>query len=232
MAEKAVGHGRWLDNMSARFRDARNQDLRLFIEGAHRRRSGSGPFRVIDLGGSFAYWHRVGIDFLERHDIVVTCVNYVESELTKDRVAGDRLLAETGNACDLPQYADNSFDMVHSNSVIEHVGRFPEMQAFAKEVRRLAPAYYVQTPYAGFPIDPHSPRLPFYHWLPESLRVKAQQHLKVGYSPPVKDVAHAMRHVDSVVLLERTRFRYLFPDANHRFERMLLLPKSMIAERG
>lgn len=62
--------------------------------------------------------------------------------------------------------------------------------------------------------------------------MKAQQHLKVGWSPPVKDIAHAMRHVDGVVLLECARFRYLFPDAQHRFERMMLLPKSMIAERG
>ncbi|WP_237830136.1 methyltransferase domain-containing protein [Sandaracinobacteroides sayramensis] len=217
--------------MSAHFRDARNIDLRGFIEKARLARGGEGPFRIIDLGGTFAYWRQVGVEFLERNDIVVTCVNHVESELASNQSTTERLNAETGNACDLAHYADNSFDMVHSNSVIEHVGRFPEMAAFAREVQRLAPSYYVQTPYAGFPLDPHSPRLPFYHWLPESLRLKAQRRIKVGWSPPVKDVAHAMRHVDGVALLERTRFYYLFPDATHRFERLLLLPKSMIAER-
>lgn len=232
MADTKVGHGKWLDGMSTRFRDARNADLRAFLLKVRASRSADGPFRVADLGGTFAYWKQVGMDFLESNDIVVTCINYVESELGADAATSNRLRAETGNACDLNGYADNSFDLVHSNSVIEHVGRFPEMLAFAKEVRRLAPAYYVQTPYVGFPIDPHSPRLPFYHWLPEGLRLKAQRGLKVGWSPPVKDVAHAMRHVDNVVLLERTRFHYLFPDARHRFERMLLLPKSMIAERG
>lgn len=231
MAGTKGGHGKWLDGLSARFRDARNTELRAFISRLKASRSADGPFRIADLGGTFAYWKKVGLDFLERNDIVVTCINSVESELGK-AAAGDRLRAETGNACDLNGYADNSFDLVHSNSVIEHVGRFPEMLAFAHEVRRLAPAYYVQTPYAGFPIDPHSPRLPFYHWLPESLRLKAQRCLKVGWSPPVKDVAHAMRHLDNVVLLERARFHYLFPDAHHRFERLLLLPKSMIAERS
>ncbi|TPE62252.1 class I SAM-dependent methyltransferase [Sandaracinobacter neustonicus] len=233
MADTKSGHGKWLDGMSSRFRDGRNQDLRAFLSKVKAARRPDGPFRIADLGGTFAYWNRVGIDFLEQNDIIVTCINYVESELGIDAAdGGGRLRAETGNACDLNGYADNSFDLVHSNSVIEHVGRFPEMMAFAGEVRRLAPAYYVQTPYAGFPIDPHSPRLPFYHWLPESLRLKAQRSMKVGWSSPPKDVAHAMRHVDNVVLLERTRFRYLFPDARHRFERVLLLPKSMIAERS
>ena len=144
---------------------------------------------------------------------------------------GGRLLAETGNACDLRHHADQSFDMVHSNSVIEHVGRFPDMQAFARETRRLAPSYYVQTPYIGFPIDPHVPRLPCYHWMPQNLRLQARRYLKIGWSPPVKDVARAMELVESSVLLGRIRFRYLFPDARHRFEHFLLLPKSMIAER-
>jgi hypothetical protein len=225
------GHGSLLDGLSARFRDRRNVALRDFIARSRARRGRAGPFRIADLGGSFAYWERVGLDFLAAQDIVVTVINRSESELKLDRAGGERLTAEVGDACRLSHYADDSFDLVHSNSVVEHVGGYSDMQAFAAETRRLAPAYYVQTPYAWFPVDPHFPRLPFYHWLPVSLQLKLQRRFKLGWAGPARDVAHAMRHIEGTVLLDRTRMRDLFPDARHRFERVAGLPKSMIAER-
>jgi hypothetical protein len=233
MTEQGQGHGRTLVGLSDSFRDKRNAALRAMIARLSAARpAGSGPFRIVDLGGSFAYWERVGIAFLDTHDVTVTCINMTEGELKVAPAISPRLIAEIGNACNLSQYADMSFDMVHSNSVIEHVGRFPDMRDFAREVQRLAPAYYVQTPYFWFPIDPHSPRLPFYHWLPISLQLKLQRTIKLGWSKPVRDVAHAMSHIDSTVLLDRTRFHCLFPGARTRFERVMLLPKSMIVERG
>jgi hypothetical protein len=229
--EPGQGSGRLFEDLSRRFRDRRNRALRAFIGRlADRRPAGAGPFRILDLGGSWAYWERVGLDFLDAHDVEVICVNHLESEL---RVHGrpDRLQAAVGDARHLPHYADMSFDLVHSNSVVEHVGRFPDMMAFAREVNRLAPAHYVQTPYMWFPIDPHFPRVPMFHWLPESWRAKLLLRMKVGWSRKARDMAHAMQLVEGVVLLDRRQFRFLFPQSRHRFERFLLLPKSMIAER-
>ena len=87
------GHGKWLDGLSAAFRDARNQSLRAFIEQAlaMRQQSGQpsgGAFRILDLGGTFAYWKRVGLDFLQRNDITVTCINATASELGADAAGG------------------------------------------------------------------------------------------------------------------------------------------------
>src|SRR3546814_8846589 len=74
-------------------------------------------------------------------DLSVTIVN-MEGETGDDGPFQLRL----GDACNLSEYADNSFDIVHSNSVIEHVGRWEQMKMMAAEVRRLAPVYYLQTP--------------------------------------------------------------------------------------
>ena len=127
--------------------------------------------------------------------------------------------------------ADNSYQLVHSNSVVEHVGRFSSMRAFANEARRLAPAYYVQTPYFWFPIDPHWPRMPFFHWMPLSWRQKLLRRFSLGWGGKCRDIDHAMHDLEGTVLLDWSQMRALFPDGRLRVERFFGLPKSMIAER-
>jgi predicted SAM-dependent methyltransferase len=56
-----------------------------------------------------------------------------------------------GDATDLGTWEDDSFDIVFSNSVIEHLETLEAQAAMAREVRRLAPSYWVQTPTSGFP---------------------------------------------------------------------------------
>ncbi|WP_255695553.1 methyltransferase domain-containing protein [Rhodohalobacter sp. 614A] len=51
-----------------------------------------------------------------------------------------------GDALDMHMFEDKSFDVVFSNSVIEHVGSFENQRRFADEVRRVGKAYWVQTP--------------------------------------------------------------------------------------
>ena len=136
-----------------------------------------------------------------------------------------------GDATDLPQYGDNSFDLVHSNSVIEHVGDWVRMEAFAKECRRLAPRYYVQTPYFWFPVEPHFSSL-FFHWKSEQSRARALMRRGHGFSQKAADVGAAMRDVQHARLLDKTQFRFLYPDAAHHDEKVGPLTKSLIAVRS
>lgn len=224
-----MGDTRDLKSLSTRFRMRRDILLREFI--LRRRHLTSGTLRILDIGGTADYWRRVGFDFIDDNDLHITCTNLVASEFGATVPNPLRFDFHVGDARNLP-FVDNAFDIVHSNSVVEHVGRFADMAEYAREVRRLAPAYYIQTPYYWFPVDPHFYRLPFFHWLPESARLRLVRTYKLGWAPAVDDVAHGMRIVESAVLLDRLRFSALFPDATIRFERIGGLPKSLLGLRG
>ena len=214
--------------LSARFRAARDVRLRALIVAERQRVRGA--FRILDVGGRADYWQRVGLDFLAAYDVEILCVNYTEAELYAGAATFPRLQMAVGDARAL-DYADGSFDLVHSNSVIEHVGGFADKRAFAREVRRLAPAYYVQTPYFWFPIDPHWPKMPLFHWMPMSWRWRLLCRWKLGFAGPHRDMDHALGDLEATVLLDWAQMRGLFPDAALRAERLLGLPKSVIAER-
>jgi hypothetical protein len=124
-----------------------------------------------------------------------------------------------------------SHDLVHSNSVIEHVGIWDNMLRVAANVRRLAPAYFVQTPYFWFPIEPHF-RVPLFHWLPESLRYRLILACSLGYHRKASSVSDAVRSVQSAVLLDCRQYATLFPDAEIRCERFCGLTKSLMAIRS
>jgi hypothetical protein len=193
--------------------------------------------RILDLGGERAYWLAFDKSYLASRNVNITLVNLEVNAVNlgvsiDDTIRDPRFSVVIGDACNLSQFAEASFDLVHSNSVIEHVGSWNSVEAFATETRRLAPAYYLQTPYFWFPIEPHF-IAPFLHWLPESLRLKIILTLNVtGSYLPFSSIGDAMRAVRDAALLDRTQLRYLFPDGSIRFEWFFLLPKSLIVTRA
>jgi hypothetical protein len=101
-----------------------------------------------------------------------------------------------GDACDLP-FADNAFDIVFSNAVIEHVGGCGRQQRFVSEAIRVGRRVFVTTPNRRFPVEVHT-RLPLVHWLPDALSHRV-------YRASGKDFA------TDVHLLTRRSFAALFP---------------------
>lgn len=213
------------NSLVSKFRRARSRRVVALIEAIHAEK---GRVRIIDLGGEANYWRLFDRQMLADKGVHITLVN----PGGVDDIWDDALFSLIdGDACDLPQFADNSFDLVHSNSVIEHVGDWPRMEAFARECRRLAPAYYVQTPYFWFPIEPHF-SAPFFHWRSEQSRARALMRRRHGFSEKAPDIGAAMRDVQHARLLDKTQFRFLYPDAAHHDEVVLGLTKSVIAVRG
>ena len=89
----------------------------------------------------------------------------------------------------------------------------------------------IQTPYFWFPIDPHWPTLPMFHWMTLSWRQKLLRRHGLGWGGPCRDIDHAMRDMEGTTLLDWSQMQTPFPDRRIRAERFLGLAKSMIAER-
>jgi hypothetical protein len=199
----------------------RRQRMKLFLSLLEGRQ---GEISVLDIGGTVDYW-RATRDLWGHLPLKFTIVN-----LDVENRDDDEFAIRSGDACDLAEYADNSFDVVHSNSVIEHVGHWPQITAMAAEIRRLAPTYYLQTPNFWFPVEPHYRAIGF-QWLPESTRAAILTRHRLGFRGPTRSYDAAMRDVQTVNLLTATQIRVLFPDAQVRSERLLGFAKSLIALR-
>lgn len=183
------------------------------------------PVRILDVGGRSDYWEALRPLWQDR-DLHIWVVNL---EVTR-AVDAPPYFLRYGNACALPDYADNSFDIVHSNSVIEHVGHWPDMKAMAAEVARLAPHYFIQTPYLWFPLEAHY-RSPFIQLLPEGVRANMLLRKGRGFIRQQPNWDEAMAVVQSINLLTADQLRALFPDARIERERVYGLTKSLIAIR-
>ena len=215
-------------SLSYRMRARRDVRLRSLIKDIH---AAVGSVRILDLGGTFDYWRRVGIDFLRANEATVVVLNVSDAMITGAHADPDVVSHRLGDGCAMPEFATGEFDLAHSNSVIEHVGGWPQMKSFASELRRVARSYYVQTPYFWFPIDPHFYRMPFYHWLPRPTRARLLNSLPLATVGKIEGVDEAFRVVDAARLLDRRQFEFLFPDGDLRFEYFAGLPKSLIATR-
>lgn len=170
--------------------------------------------RIIDVGGGEFNWTLI------EQQPHVTIVNLDVEDRTEGRFTYRR-----GDGTSLP-FADNSFDIAYSNSVIEHVGGEREMAAFAAEIARVAPRYYVQTPYRWFPVEPHTLTV-LLHFVPKgSYRMLAPWCGLHGWLCGRRATEHA---IDGTDLLDLTRFRRLFPKAGILRERFLGLTKSLLA---
>lgn len=134
-------------------------------------------------------------------------------------------------------FEDNAFDIVFSNSAIEHVTlpkdevwsvtssrAFPEraqerQREFASEIRRVGRDYYVQTPNRRFVIESHT-WLPAVGWLPRPILLPT---LKITNRLWIK------KTIPDWALLSKDDMRELFPEAKIVSENMAFMAKSIIA---
>src|SRR4051794_39738331 len=179
--------------------------------------------RILDVGGSPSIW-----EFLTIRPRL-TILNFPSAiergAYSVDCVAADGLL--------LP-FKKNAFDIVFSNSVIEHVGNRADQQRFAEELARVGRCYWVQTPNRGFPIELHL-MLPFIHYLPKAWQRPIVQRFTVWQMlvrPSEEERVFYIDHfLHQLKLLSKGDLQSLFPEATILSERLLGFVKSNIAVR-
>lgn len=180
--------------------------------------------RILDVGGSAELWEMMD------YPGEITLLNINKSWLNVPETTARTYIPVVGDGRQT-EYADRSFDLAFSNSVIEHVGSREDAAKFAAEMRRVGCAFYCQTPNKWFPIEPHLGTL-FLHWFPSLLKnyyVLRYLTLWGLMHKPNRQTAAIV--ADDARLLTFKELRGLFPDAEIVTERLLFLPKSFIAMR-
>ncbi len=170
-------------------------------------------YNIIDLGGTPELWEMIDLDL----DITLLNLPDVQNHWQGPLKRTYRFV--DGDACDAMDFADNKFDVVFSNAVIEHVGPPDRQDAFAMNVHRLAHSYWVQTPSLWFPIESHC-NLPFWWFYP--------QYIKRAWIRRWQQQGREIlwRQMAETRVLKLSRLKSLFPEAQVYTEYVAGFPKS------
>ncbi|MEX2601724.1 MAG: class I SAM-dependent methyltransferase [Balneolaceae bacterium] len=178
---------------------------------------------ILDVGGTSRIWKQFG--FTNN----VTLLNLTPPR-KQDLELGFRVVQ--GDALNMEMFRDRQFDVVFSNSVIEHVGTYRNQQVFASEVQRVGKSWWVQTPNRYFPIEPHF-RFPLFQFLP--LPVQRWIALRWNYSHPKswgKENEYILNEVASIRLMSVDELTGLFSGSELYRERVFGLTKSLVVFSG
>jgi Methyltransferase domain len=176
--------------------------------------------RVVDLGGEVSSWAHAPTRPGEL--LIVNLLPQVADD--------ERVRTVVADACDLPaSIRGERFDLVYSNSVIEHVGGHARRVALTTAVHELAPHHWIQTPYRYFPLEPHW-LFPAFQLLPLPAKAEVTRRWPLGHRH-AKRLDQAVHNSLGVELLTKTEMRHYFPDSAIREERLAGLTKSLIAVR-
>jgi hypothetical protein len=185
---------------------------------------GFADMSVLDVGGDARHW--ASAPLRPRRLVLLNPAEYALDD-------ADGIESVHGDACDPPpSLADEGFDLVYSNSVIEHVGGPWRRRAFAESVHRLGDRHWVQTPYRYFPLEPHWV-FPGLQFMPLAVRaavdrvwpLRARRALPPGADRTRDSISFAL----DIELLSKTEMRYLFPESEIVEERVAGVTKSLIA---
>ncbi len=181
---------------------------------------------LLDVGGYPGNWTH-----LPQTTKRIDCLNIDPVTWNSAPFPDHRIGMILGDGCSL-HYSDGEYDILFSNSVIEHVGEWERQIAFANEARRVGKKLWIQTPALECPLEPHF-LAPFVHWLPVSFR----RLLLRWFTPWGLITKPSQAEIDQTIaftrLLTKNQMKELFPDCTILTERLMgIFPKSYIAYRN
>lgn len=203
------------NSYSEKFRKKRLEFLKEFCEGIKK------PVRILDLGGSDYHWKNSV--FENNRNYHITLVN-VENQNVKDFT---NFCFIKKNAVDLKQFYDNEYDLVYSNSLLEHLNSLEKQEKIAGEIARIGIHYFIQTPNYYFPVEPHF-LFPLFQFFPDELKVRLISNFDLGWYDKQEDDSKARELATSVRLMKKKELKKIFPGAGIFSERCFFFNKSFI----
>jgi hypothetical protein len=180
-------------------------------------------WKILDVGGTYPTWEQPGMESFQ-----VTLLNLGASILPA-HLEG-RVISVAGDATSLP-YENRSFDLIYSNSVIEHVGSIENQKKFATEALRVGRALWIQTPAQGFLFEPHYMAF-FIHWFPRSWQPRMLRWGSLWGVLNKPTGAQCDDYVRYNQLLTHKEVQRLFPGCRIIKERFFGLTKSYIVVKS
>jgi predicted SAM-dependent methyltransferase len=204
-------------SLGFKFRRKRLQDFeKLFF--AHF--AGAATIEILDVGGTDYFWQHSAL--LHYPGVRITLLN-----LHLEHTSHPAIRAVQGDATSMPEFEENSFDLVFSNSVIEHLYTWENQKKMAAEILRVGKSHFIQTPNAYFPIEAHY-ALPFAQYYPKAILHFILTQTKLSrlkrWSPN-----EASQYLEEIRLLNESEMKALFPGSTLLKEKVLGLTKSLTA---
>ncbi len=178
------------------------------------------PIKILDIGGTANFW--IQMQFAGSDVAEITLYN-IETENIHD----PRFKFMHGDAKDLSMFRDKEFDVVFSNSVIEHVGNLHDQKKMADEALRTGKLCMIQTPNYYFPFEPHF-MFPFFQFFPRGFKKYLIQNFSLGWFSKAQSPHEADSILNSVNLLKAKDLNFLFPGCTILKEKFIFLTKSYI----
>lgn len=206
-------------------RSVRGQKFRAFIAALPR------PLRIIDVGGTARFWEAWKIRPDDLMDIVLINSHAI------DRDESDYILSDTfihawrRDALSLTVEELREFDVIFSNSFVEHLLSGAEQSHIADLIVASGRGYFIQTPNKFAPIDPHFPNLcvPFFATYPRALQARLLCISALGSGERASSLRAARERMAYYNLLGRRDMCRLFPTAVIEMERPFGVPMSILA---
>jgi hypothetical protein len=209
-SENKASFGAW-------FRKKRFKIFEQFIE---KNFPNNVSLNILDIGGKSYFWKDTSL--LQRPNTKIVLLN-----LSDEKVDHPFLISQVGDATNLDQFNDHHFDLVFSNSVIEHLYTQENQLKMAKECMRVGHKYFIQTPNKHFFIEPHY-ALPLFQYLPKSVKYFILTKLPLSKLQKWNPV-DAKQYLDEILLLSKKDVKLLFPQSKIYKEKFLGMTKSFTA---
>ena len=205
------------NSLGYKFRTKRLQEFeKMFFS----RFSGLEKIEILDVGGTSYFWKNSSL--LSHPGLRITLLNLYPVETSHPAIH-----AVQGDATDMREFENGSFDLVFSNSVIEHLYTLELQQKMASEILRVGKSYFIQTPNVYFPIEAHY-ALPFAQFYPKAFLHFMLTQTKFSRMRKWSS-AEASQYIAEIRLLNAQEMKALFPGASLLKEKVLGLTKSITA---